>query len=139
MERNVFRAHCLVLTFPAQGHINPMTQFSKRLEHRGVKVTVVITKSTSNTMDKEATSIALETISDGYDEGGLTQAESVHSYLERFRQVGSQTLAELIEKLSSSGCPVDCVVYDAFLPWGLDVAKKFGLLGAVFFTSTKEC
>ncbi|KAE8038048.1 hypothetical protein FH972_010594 [Carpinus fangiana] len=136
MERNVFRAHCLVLTFPGQGHINPMMQFSKRLEHRGVKVTVVITKSISNTMDKEATSIALETISDGYDEGGFTQAESVHAYLERFRRVGSQTLAELIEKLSSSGCPVDCVVYDPFLPWGLDVAKKFGLLGAVFFTQS---
>ncbi|KAI8015402.1 UDP-glycosyltransferase 74F2 [Camellia lanceoleosa] len=28
----------------------------------------------------------------------------------------------------SIGCSVDCIVYDAFLPWGLDVAKEFGLL-----------
>jgi len=56
--------------------------------------------------------------------------------LERFRLVGSQTLAELLEKLSNSGCPVDCVVYDVFLPWALDVAKKFGLVGAALFTQS---
>jgi hypothetical protein len=25
-ERNGYRAHCLVLTYPTQGHINPMVQ-----------------------------------------------------------------------------------------------------------------
>jgi pathogen-inducible salicylic acid glucosyltransferase len=50
--------------------------------------------------------------------------------------VGTQTLAELIEKVCSSGYPVDCVVYDPFLPWALDVAKKLGLLGAVLFTQS---
>jgi len=135
-ERNAYRAHCLVLTFPSQGHINPMLEFSKRLEHKGLKVTLVTTNFISKTIYKEATSIALETISDGYDEGGRAQAESIQAYLERFRRVGSQTLAELLEKFSSSGCPVDCVVYDAFLPWALGVAKKFGLVGATFFTQS---
>ncbi|KAB1223565.1 UDP-glycosyltransferase 74F2 [Morella rubra] len=78
--------------------------------------------------------MALETISDGYDEGGMK--ESIAVYLKRFRQVGSQTLTVLLERLSSSGCPVDCIVYDAFLPWALDIAKKFGLVGAVFFTQS---
>jgi pathogen-inducible salicylic acid glucosyltransferase len=137
MEGTVYRGHCLVLTYPSQGHINPMMQFSKRLEHKGVKVTLVITNFISKTMHKEASSnIALETISDGYDEGGIAEAESAHGYLDRFRRVGSQTLTQLIEKLSSSGGPVDCVVYDPFLPWALDIAKKFGLVGAVLFTQS---
>ncbi|XP_062173992.1 UDP-glycosyltransferase 74F2-like [Alnus glutinosa] len=135
-EKNAYRAHCLVLAYPTQGHINPMLQFSKRLEHKGVRVTLVTTYSISKTIHKEATSIALETISDGYDDGGIEQAESIQAYLERFWRVGSQTLSQLLEKLSSSGCPVDCIVYDAFLPWALDVAKKFGLVGAVFFTQS---
>ncbi|GLT66598.1 hypothetical protein SLA2020_389550 [Shorea laevis] len=137
-ERNGYRAHCLVLTFPSQGHINPMLEFSKRLEHKGVKVTLVTTSFISKTIHKqEESSIALETISDGYDDGGRAQAESIQAYLERFQRVGSQTLAELLEKLSSSdGCPVNCIVYDAFLPWALDVAKKFGLVGAAFFTQS---
>jgi pathogen-inducible salicylic acid glucosyltransferase len=67
---------------------------------------------------------------------GIAQAESIHAYLERFRRVGSQTLAELIEKVSTSGCPINCVVYDPFVPWALDVAKKFGLLGAALFTQS---
>ncbi|GLT64025.1 hypothetical protein SLA2020_365420 [Shorea laevis] len=88
------------------------------------------------TIHKQESSIALETISDGYDEGGRAQAESIHAYLERFRRVGSQTLTQLLEKFCSSGCPVDCIVYDAFLPWALDIAKKFGLVGAVLFTQS---
>ncbi|XP_059434057.1 mogroside IE synthase-like [Corylus avellana] len=137
LEKNVYRAHCLVLTYPAQGRINPLLEFSKRLEHKGVKVTVVTTHFISKTIHKaEATSIALETISDGYNDGGRAKAESIHAYLDSFRRVGSQTLAELLEKLSNSGCPVDCIVYDAFLPWALDVAKKFGLLGAAIFTQS---
>ncbi|XP_023924982.2 mogroside IE synthase [Quercus suber] len=136
--KNAYKAHCLVLSYPAQGHLNPMLEFSKRLEHKGVKVTLVTTRSMSKTIHKEASSIALETISDGFDEGGIAHAESIQVYLERFWQVGSQTLAELLEKLSSSssGNPVDCIVYDAFLPWALDVARKFGLVGAVFFTQS---
>ena len=57
--------------------------------------------------------------------------ESEGAYLEQFWVVGSETLGNLIEKLKSSGCSVDCVVYDAFLPWALDVAKKLGFVGAV--------
>ena len=51
------------------------------------------------------------TISDGFDEGGIAHAKSIQAYLERFWQVGSQTLAELLEKLSSSSNLVDCIVY----------------------------
>ncbi|GLT64024.1 hypothetical protein SLA2020_365410 [Shorea laevis] len=84
-----------------------MIEFSKRLEYKGVKVTVVITNSIANTMRKEAaSSIAFETVSDGYDECGIAQAESIKACMDRFRRVGSQTLTQLLEKLSSSGSPV---------------------------------
>eukprot|EP00258_Populus_trichocarpa_P011598 XP_002320558.1 UDP-glycosyltransferase 74G1 [Populus trichocarpa] len=132
------KAHCLVVSFPAQGHINPMLQFSKRLEHKGVKVTPVTTRFISNAImsGSSSSSISLQTISDGYDEGGIGHAESIKSYLDRFWKVGLQTLDNLVEKLSGSDCPVDCIIYDAFMPWGLDVAKKFGLVGAAFFTQS---
>jgi pathogen-inducible salicylic acid glucosyltransferase len=136
-ERNGHSALCLVLSYPTQGHINPILEFSKRLEHKGIKVTLVTTRFMSKTYHKDASnSIALETISDGYDEGRIGHAESIQAYLERFCRVGSQTLTDLLEKLSSSSNSVDCIVYDAFLPWALDVAKKFGLVGAVFFTQS---
>ncbi|KAB2617618.1 hypothetical protein D8674_013487 [Pyrus ussuriensis x Pyrus communis] len=71
----------------------------------------------------ESSFFALETISDGYDQGGSAHTQSVEAYLDRFWQ-----------RLSTTDCPVDCIVYDSFMPWPLDVAKKIGIVGAVFFT-----
>ncbi|KAL2335487.1 hypothetical protein Fmac_016700 [Flemingia macrophylla] len=129
MEKQI-KAHCLVLPYPAQGHINPMIQFSKLLEHQGVKITLITTRSYSKNLLKVPPSIALETISDGYDQGGLTEAGSYKAYLERFNQVGAETLTELLEKLEH----VDCLIYDAFFPWALDVAKRLGIVAASYLT-----
>lgn len=134
------KPHCLVLSYPGQGHLNPMLQFSKRLENKGVKITLVTPKSMHNFLhgsSKTFNNITLDSISDGYDEGGFSKAESTQAYLDRFLRVGSETLSQLVEKLNSvSSTKVDCIVYDAFLPWVLDVAKRFGLVGAVFFTQS---
>ncbi|XP_050364372.1 mogroside IE synthase-like [Argentina anserina] len=141
-QQRVYKAHCLVFTYPSQGHINPLLQFSKLLDRKGVKVTLVTTRYIYKTMYRGSSctaldTISLETISDGYDEEGWkTLGISVQAYLDSFRKAGSQTLAELLQKLSCSGCPVDCLVYDAFMPWPLDIAKKFGIPGAVFFTQS---
>ncbi|KAM5562894.1 mogroside IE synthase-like [Rosa sericea] len=135
-EDKAYEAHCLVVSFPTQGHINPMLQFSKRLERKGLEVTLVTTQSFHKRLSSPSTSITLETISDGHDEGGSTEAESMEAYLDRFREVGSRTLTKLIEKLSESGHKVDCIVYDAFIPWPLEVAKRFGIVGVAFFTQS---
>lgn len=134
-EANKHRAHCLILPFPIQGHINPMIQFSKRLADKGIRITLAATKNLLKTTQEFSGSISVETISDGFDEG-RTAGGNLEAYLNRFQQVGTETLAELLEKLRNSGCPVDCVIYDPFLPWGLVVAKKFGLFGAPFFTQS---
>ncbi|KAI4354093.1 hypothetical protein L6164_002992 [Bauhinia variegata] len=132
-------AHCVVLAYPAQGHLNPLLQFAKRLNHRGVKITLVSThffwKSIS-TKQLSLSSLTIESISDGYDDAGQEGAESLKVYLEKFWEVGPQTLNQLLHKLAESGCPADCVVYDSFLPWALDVAKDNGLVGAPFLTQS---
>ncbi|XP_010242477.1 PREDICTED: UDP-glycosyltransferase 74F2-like [Nelumbo nucifera] len=127
-------AHVIVFPYPAQGHINPMLQFSKRLAFKGLRVTFAVTKFVSKSMHTNSNSVQVQLISDGFDDGGFEQAESIHDYLSRFKEVGSLTLAELIKKQDSSGKPVDCLIYDSFFPWALDVAKQFGLVGAPFFT-----
>ncbi|XP_034685265.1 UDP-glycosyltransferase 74F2-like [Vitis riparia] len=137
MEKKAYGAHALLLSYPTQGHINPMLQFSKRLVSKGLKATLATTLSITKSMQLDCSSVQIDAISDGYDDGGFAQAESVEAYLQRFQAVGSQTLAELIRKHKRSGqVPIDCIIYDAFLPWALDVAKEFGLVGAAFFTQT---
>ncbi|XP_049376602.1 UDP-glycosyltransferase 74G1-like [Solanum stenotomum] len=128
------KAHCLILPFPLQGHINPMLQFSKRLQSKRVEITIAPTKYFLNKMKELPTSVSIEAISDGYDDGGIDQAKTYEAYLTRFKEVGSDTLSQLIQKLTNSGCPVNCIVYDPNLHWAVEVAKKFGLISAAFFT-----
>ncbi|CAN0841571.1 Mogroside IE synthase [Linum grandiflorum] len=122
---------------PGQGHITPVLQFAKRLIPRGIRVTIALTRFISHTATVSAAAgIHLETISDGYDEGGMAAAEDEQVYLDTFRKVGSQTLADLVRKQSDSGHPVNCIVYDPQLPWCLEVSKRFGSIGVAFFTQS---
>lgn len=133
--QNEEKTQVLLLPYPAQGHITPMLQFAKRLVPRGIKATLLITNFIFKSIQAEsAGSFGIDTVSDGYDAGGFADAESVGAYLRSFEIAGSKTLSEIIKKQESVGCPVSCVVYDAFLPWALDVAKEFGISGAALFT-----
>ncbi|KAK4404647.1 UDP-glycosyltransferase 74G1 [Sesamum angolense] len=130
-------AHCLILPYPIQGHINPMLQFAKRLSHKRLKITLALTRFILKTIKGlSGGSISIGSISDGFDEGGRAQAKTHEEYLARFQQVGRETLMELLQALADSGSPVDCVVYDPFIPWVLDLAKGSGLLAAAFFTQS---
>nr|GMC47181.1 UDP-glycosyltransferase 74G1-like [Ipomoea batatas] len=136
-EHNEYKAHCLLLPLPAQGHINPILQFSKRLEAKGVKITIAITKFMLKTLQDfsiSSTHVSIETISDGFDEEAYPDALISQVYLENLRRVGSQTLSQLLRRLRVGRFPVSCVVYDSFLPWALDVAKEERVMGACFFT-----
>ncbi|XP_021774784.1 UDP-glycosyltransferase 74F2-like [Chenopodium quinoa] len=129
------RAHILAVPYPSQGHICPMLQFCRRLVSKGVKASLAITNHISTTLNPEPDDhVSLVTISDGYDDGGFSGADSVAAYLANLEVAGSQSLGILIEERVGTSDTITCVVYDAFLPWGLNVAKKYGLLGAPFFT-----
>ncbi|CAI0414159.1 unnamed protein product [Linum tenue] len=105
-----------------------MLQFSKRLISKRIRVTLVLTRFvsksiTATTAREEEFNVRLDSISDGFDDGGMEAAESTRVYLDTFRE-------------SDAGEPVHCVVYDHCIPWCLDVAKKFGLVGAAFLTQS---
>ncbi|OMO59244.1 UDP-glucuronosyl/UDP-glucosyltransferase [Corchorus olitorius] len=132
------KAHVLILPYTAQGHINPMIQFAKRLVAKGLKATLVTSVFLSKTLlvNPNNSNIDIQPISDGFDEGGYAQAESGKDYLATFQRVGSKSLASLMKKLAENGCPVDALIYDPFLPWALDEANKFGVVGVAFFTQS---
>nr|AFJ52952.1 UDP-glycosyltransferase 1 [Linum usitatissimum] len=115
-----------------------MLQFSKRLLSKSIRITLVNTRFISKTISSTSSTstINLDTISDGYDDGGHAAAESTQAYLESFQKEGSKTLSELIQKLSKTEYPAHCIIYDPFLPWCLDVAKELGLFAAPFFTQS---
>lgn len=128
------RVHVMVLTYPAQGHINPLYQFAKRLVSKGLKATLATTPYTTKYI--HAGSVGVEPISDGFDQGGFAQAPSLEAYLESFKTVGRKYLTELILRFKESDSPVKCLVYDFLIPWGLDVARELGICSASFLTNS---
>ncbi|KAK4479730.1 hypothetical protein RD792_015262 [Penstemon davidsonii] len=126
--------HVIVLPYPSQGHINPLLQFAKRLASKGIKATLATTHYTVKSI--QAANVAVEPISDGFDHGGFAQAQNEDTYLESFKENGSKTLSQLIQKYQTSVSPITCIIYDSFFPWALDVAKQHGILGASFFTNS---
>jgi len=131
-----WKGHVLLVPYPGQGHINPMMQFSRRLISKGLKATLVTSIFIAKSM-KLGSSIGpvhLDVISDGFDEEGFPTSGSSELYLEKLEAAGSKTLAELIVRYRSTPYPIDCVIYEPFLHWALDVAKDFGVMGAAFFT-----
>ncbi|XVE80837.1 hypothetical protein DITRI_Ditri15bG0012500 [Diplodiscus trichospermus] len=135
MENMADIGHVLLVPHPLPGHINPMLQFSKRLSSKGLKATLAVTHFVYKYTKLESSgSVHIATFSDGCDQGGFAEADSLEDYIERLDTVGSKTVAELIVKHKQSSDPFDSVVYDSTMPWGLEVAKQFGLLAAPFFT-----
>ena len=113
-----------------------MIQFSKRLAHKGITITFAVPQGllTSSTAVDDIAVV----ISDGYDSAAARAGASPPERLLSFKTAGTESTSRLIEKLREGGRAVDCAIYDAFMPWGLVVAKSKGLCGAVFFTQTSS-
>ncbi|PAL78525.1 hypothetical protein CEJ83_19970, partial [Acinetobacter baumannii] len=73
-RKKIHRAHVLIVPYPSQGHINPTFQFAKRLASKGLKITLVITNFIYKTKkpSQPSDSVQIDTISDGYDDGGFS-------------------------------------------------------------------
>ncbi|CAL9213849.1 unnamed protein product [Arabidopsis halleri] len=127
-------SHLIVLPFPGQGHITPMSQFCKRLASKGLKLTLVLVSDKPSPPYKtEHDSITVFPISNGFHEGE-EPLQDLDDYMERVETSIKNTLPKLIEDMKLSGNPPRALVYDSTMPWLLDVAHTYGLSGAAFFT-----
>ncbi|XP_059630865.1 UDP-glycosyltransferase 74E2-like [Cornus florida] len=132
------RIHIIVFPFPVQGHINPMLQFAKRLASKGTGIKVTLVTTTSSTSSNsiqlaESSSVNIESIYDGVDEG--EKIESFDLYLERFKVAIPRSLAEFIQSIKKQENKL-VLVYDSVIPWALDIARQLGVYGASFFTQS---
>ncbi|XP_065860817.1 mogroside IE synthase-like [Euphorbia lathyris] len=134
MEKEDIETHIVAFPFPAQGHINPMFQFCKRLASRGIKVTLItyVDEDLIRTNYAKHPSIKMESICNNSDEN-LT-ISSMEDYWKDFRSKLCTKLSEIVGK--TQNMPISCLVYDSIMPWALEVAREFGVSGASFFTQS---
>lgn len=88
-------AHFLLVTMPAQGHINPTLQFAKRLiSATGARVTFATSVSAYPRMIKSPVpdGLSYAAFSDGYDDG-FNPSDDHAQYMAQLKQVDPRTLA----------------------------------------------
>ncbi|KAJ7979158.1 Glycosyltransferase [Quillaja saponaria] len=124
----------LIITYSAQGHINPGLQFAKRLISTGAHVTFVTTVFAERRMGKKQITDGLffTTFSDGYDDG-FTNGSGVEKYMSELKQRGTETLTNLIESAANEGHPFTCVIYTLLLHWVAEVARELHLPSALLW------
>ncbi|GJM84397.1 hypothetical protein PR202_ga00061 [Eleusine coracana subsp. coracana] len=128
--------HVLLVSYPTQGHINPLLQFGKRLAgHRGVRCTLAVTRYVLGSREPpQPGNVHVVGFSDGCDNSGYDEVGDERDYLARLESAGSASLADLLRDESARGRPVRAVVYDALLLWVPRVARQQGVQCAAFFT-----
>ncbi|XP_058093421.1 phloretin 4'-O-glucosyltransferase-like [Magnolia sinica] len=121
-------AHFLLVTYPAQGHINPALHFAKRLVRAGARVTFATSVSAHRRIVKSTPldGLTYASFSDGYD-NGFKPTDDPCVYMEQFKEVGSRFVSDLMRTLADDSRPVTCVVYTILLPWAADVARIMGI------------
>lgn len=132
--------HVLLVPYPAQGHLNPILQFGKRLAGHGgaVRCTVAVTRFVlGSTKPAPIGSVHVGVFSDGCDALGPAELGGHQGpYFERLEAAGSETLDGLLRSEAAQGRPVRVVVYDPFMPWVQDLARRHGAACAAFLTQT---
>lgn len=133
----VQQRHVLLITYPAQGHINPSLQFAKRLLRMGIQVTFATSVFALRRMTKSSGStpkgLSFATFSDGYDDGFQPKGVDPTEYMSSLAKQGSNTLRNVINTSADQGCPVTCLVYTLLLPWAATVARECHIPSALLW------
>ncbi|CAL5337127.1 unnamed protein product [Camellia sinensis] len=112
--------HILLVTFPAQGHINPCLQFAKRLVSMGVQVTFTTGLSAQRRMTA-GTPEGLKFVA--FPDDGFKPGDDIQQYFSQMKISSSKIIRDVITTSSDEGRPVTCVVYTLLLPWAAAVAR----------------
>ncbi|RVW67419.1 Crocetin glucosyltransferase, chloroplastic [Vitis vinifera] len=126
--------HFLLVSYPAQGHINPTLRLAKRLIQTGAQVTFVTTVYAQRRMVKPLSvcGLSFAPFSDGYDDG-CENKDNLHHVLSEIKRQGTLKLTELVLECADQGRPVACIVYTMIFDWAQEVARRVQVLSAYFW------
>ncbi|KAH9310623.1 hypothetical protein KI387_025658, partial [Taxus chinensis] len=138
--------HAVIIPYPAQGHINPLIRLSEKLAAQGIVITFVNTEVNHSRMMKARNNrhgiskdpsfnIRFVQISDGLPLE-FNRTDNPDEAFNALMTTARASAEDLIHNLTIQGCepPISCVIGSSFLPWTLNVAKKFELPWVAFWS-----
>jgi len=141
--------HLFLVSFPGQGHVNPLLRLGKILASKGFLVTFSTTETTGEQM-RQASDIIdkltpfgdgfirFEFFADGWEEDE-DRHQDLDQYLLQLELVGKQVIPQMIKKNAEQGRPVSCLINNPFIPWVTDVATSLGLPSAMLWVQSCAC
>ncbi|KAH7533292.1 hypothetical protein FEM48_Zijuj04G0115300 [Ziziphus jujuba var. spinosa] len=138
--------HVLLVSFPAQGHVNPLLRLGKCLASKGLLITFSTTETIGKSMRK-ANNIAnggelsqvghgylrFEFFEDGWDENDPRRRD-LDMYFKQIELVGKHFLPGIIKRHAEQDLPaVSCIINNPFIPWVSDVAESLGIPSAMLW------
>ncbi|KAF5745584.1 limonoid UDP-glucosyltransferase [Tripterygium wilfordii] len=144
--------HVLLISFPGQGHVNPLLRLGKRLASQGLLITLSTTQSigaqmrqatTNNSISDELTVIGdgfirFEFFEDGWQKDDPRRLD-LDQYMTQLNLVGRQVIPQMIKRNADQGLPITCLINNPFIPWVSDVAARLNLPCAMLWVQSCSC
>lgn len=142
--------HVFMISFPSQGHINPLLRLGKRIASKGLLVTFSTTEDSGQAIRASNDAVSGEPVpvGDGFirfeffdDElpDGDPSRQDLDRYLPQLDSVGRRRVPQILARLAREGRPVSCLVNNPFIPWVSDVAEELGLPSAMLWVQSCAC
>ncbi|KAL8160548.1 hypothetical protein V2J09_002085 [Rumex salicifolius] len=142
--------HVFMVSFPGQGHVNPLLRLGKRLAAKGLLVTFTTSSGFGRDIIRSTgvTPGALTPVGDGFIRFDLLDDEWPDSdprrqdldvYLPQLESAGRRRVPEMLRRLAAEGRPVSCLVNNPFIPWVSDVAVDLGIPTAMLWVQSCAC
>lgn len=142
--------HVFMISFPGQGHINPLLRLGKRIASKGFLVTFTTTENLGQGIRGSNDSVSDQpmAIGDGFirfeffdDEwpDGDPRKHDMDQYLPQLEVVGRRWVPERLVALAQEGQPVSCLINNPFIPWVSDVAEELELPSAMLWPQSCAC
>nr|BAO66179.1 UDP-glucose dependent p-hydroxybenzoic acid glucosyltransferase [Delphinium grandiflorum] len=145
-DQTLHHHHVLLVSFPSQGHVNPLLRLAKHLASKGLLATFSSThhiihkihKSTGHVqpIDIGGGRLRFESFTDGWEDHDDPRRSDLNVYIPQFQTVGHDSFVQLVKKHSESGTPVSCIISNPFIPWVSDVAAELGIPCALLWVQS---
>ncbi|CAK9149149.1 unnamed protein product [Ilex paraguariensis] len=124
--------HFLILSLPAQGHINPTLQLAKNLTRAGALVTFATTVDGLSRLNHgpKIKGLSYASFSSSDAEDTTKEKGNIASYFAMIERELSKNLPKLLQSLSTNGRPVNLLIYTYLLPWAAKVARDLNVPSA---------
>ncbi|KAL8156174.1 gallate 1-beta-glucosyltransferase 84A24-like [Apium graveolens] len=142
--------HVLLVSFPGQGHVNPLLRLGKILASTGLLVTFSAPESVGSSMRKANKNIdELTPVGDGmirfeFFDDALSgdddpRRADLGAYIRLLELHGKEAVNGIIKKHEKEGRPVSCLINNPFIPWVSDIAHALNIPNAVLWVQSCAC